>query len=284
MRKSILLFLGTAFLFAACAQNEESGLLTPKGYPITFHSGPSEPTVQPGEYALLSFFATSGDTSLMPAPMDQEAKIPKEYNKRVDLIGGIMMMGLGDSATIHIPMDSLSPQSKANPLITDGIYYHLKVKEILDSATYAARKEAEMAKLMEKSNEVDSILQQFLGLYKDGQLTNELQKTSSGLEILMLNEGTGDQISSGEKATVNYTGVFKKDGKTFDSSFGRGKGFDLTVGVGSVIKGWDEGLQQFNRGGSGILFIPYDLAYGEAGRGSIGPKEDLVFYIEIDSE
>jgi len=284
MRKSILLFLGTAILFAACAQNEEGGLVTPKGYSITFHSGPSEPTVQPGEYALLSFFATSGDTSLMAAPMDQEAKIPKEYNKRVDLIGGIMMMGLGDSATIHIPMDSLSPQSKANPLITDGINYHLKIKEILDSASYAARKEAEMAKLMGKSNEVDSILQHYLSLYQEGQLANELQTSSSGLEILMLETGSGDRIQSGDAATVNYTGVFKKDGKTFDSSFGRGRGFDLTVGVGSVIKGWDEGLQQFNRGGSGILFIPYDLAYGEAGRGSIGPKEDLVFYIEIVKE
>ena len=282
MKKTIIFLLAIGFGMVSCTSQEQSETVTPKGYPITFHSGPSNPTITNGEYGIISFFATSGDTSLMPEPMEQEIRIPKEYNKKADLIGGMMMMGEGDSVTIHIPMDSLPAQSKSNPLITDGIYYHIKIKDILDSTTYAAQKEAEMQQMMEQKMKVDTLLSEHLVLYKDGQLSDQLLKLNSGLEILVLEEGTGAEINSGDLITVGYTGVFEKSGEIFDSSFGKGKGFDLAVGTGSVIKGWDEGLQEFNKGGKGILFIPYDLAYGESGRGSIGPKEDLVFYVEID--
>jgi len=116
MKNSIVFALLFAMILMSCNNKDTKGQITPKGYPITFHSGPSSPTLQAGQYGIISFYATSGDTALMPEPIEQELKIPLEYNKKVDLIGGLMMMGKGDSATIHIPMDvRVAFSMKLNP-------------------------------------------------------------------------------------------------------------------------------------------------------------------------
>ncbi|MFM9951914.1 MAG: FKBP-type peptidyl-prolyl cis-trans isomerase, partial [Saprospiraceae bacterium] len=72
------------------------------------------------------------------------------------------------------------------------------------------------------------------------------------------------------------------DGKMFDSSFGRGEPIEFPLGVGQVIPGWDEGLSLLKQGGKATLFIPYQLAYGDAGSPPvIPPKAELIFYVEV---
>lgn len=105
--------------------------------------------------------------------------------------------------------------------------------------------------------------------------------TASGLKYYIVKEGTGDMVKSGEKVSVHYTGYFV-DGKIFDSSVKRGQPIELNVGVGQVIKGWDEGLQLMKKGDQVRFFIPYSLAYGEKGYpGAIPPKSDLIFDVEL---
>jgi FKBP-type peptidyl-prolyl cis-trans isomerase len=95
--------------------------------------------------------------------------------------------------------------------------------------------------------------------------------------------GNGAEIKSGQQATVNYVGVLFKDGKEFDSSWGKGKQpFQFALGSGQVIPGWDEGVLGMKVGERRRLTIPADLAYGQQGSPpKIGPNEPLIFDIDL---
>lgn len=109
----------------------------------------------------------------------------------------------------------------------------------------------------------------------------EVLKTASGLQYVIIEEGKGAKVEKGKKALVHYSGYFL-DGKMFDSSVEKGQPFTLTVGVGQVIPGWDEGLLLLSVGSKARFIIPYQLGYGEGGYPPIIPaKADLIFDVEI---
>lgn len=102
----------------------------------------------------------------------------------------------------------------------------------------------------------------------------------SGLKVLRLNKGKGKKVAYGDKIKVHYTGHLV-DGSVFDSSHKRNKPFEFTLGVDRVIEGWTEGVELLHVGEKAVLFIPYDLAYGEKGHGPIPAKSKLIFEVEI---
>ncbi len=104
--------------------------------------------------------------------------------------------------------------------------------------------------------------------------------TDSGLKYVDLVEGTGASPELGKKVTVHYTGTLE-NGKKFDSSVDRGQPFSFTIGVGQVIKGWDEGVASMKVGGRRQLIIPPELGYGSRGIGPIPPNSTLLFDVEL---
>ncbi len=106
--------------------------------------------------------------------------------------------------------------------------------------------------------------------------------TPSGLKYIDIKEGDGESPQKGQMVTVHYTGVLQKDSKKFDSSRDRNQPFSFKIGVGQVIKGWDEGVASMKVGGQRILIIPADLGYGARGAGGVIPgNATLVFDVEL---
>lgn len=104
--------------------------------------------------------------------------------------------------------------------------------------------------------------------------------TDSGLKYYDIVEGDGAEATSGSTVTVDYTG-WLTDNVKFDSSLDRGVPFPFTLGTGSVIPGWDEGVAGMKVGGIRQLIIPAELGYGEFGSGTIPPGATLVFEVEL---
>ena len=105
--------------------------------------------------------------------------------------------------------------------------------------------------------------------------------TPSGLTIEDLVLGEGAVATSGRSVTVHYTG-WLTSGSKFDSSKDRSDPFVFHLGAGQVIRGWDEGVQGMQVGGTRKLTIPPELGYGARGAGgAIPPNATLVFEVEL---
>ncbi len=114
------------------------------------------------------------------------------------------------------------------------------------------------------------------------QMTTEnVITTESGLQYVEIVEGTGATPQKGQNVTVHYTGTLE-NGTKFDSSRDRNSPFKFTIGVGQVIKGWDEGVGTMKVGGRRKLIIPSELGYGSRGAGGvIPPNATLIFDVEL---
>jgi FKBP-type peptidyl-prolyl cis-trans isomerase len=116
---------------------------------------------------------------------------------------------------------------------------------------------------------------------KDDKGGEKVVTTKSGLKYVDLKVGDGDEAKKGTTVSVHYTG-WLKDGTKFDSSKDRNQLFDFPLGLGRVIKGWDEGVEGMKVGGKRKLIIPADLAYGQRGAGGlIPPGAELTFEVEL---
>ncbi|WP_374630549.1 FKBP-type peptidyl-prolyl cis-trans isomerase [Ferrovibrio sp.] len=115
---------------------------------------------------------------------------------------------------------------------------------------------------------------------------NAEQRTASGLRFIEIRQGTGAQPLRGQTAVVHYTGWLFENGqrgRKFDSSKDRNEPFEFPLGMGRVIKGWDEGVASMKVGGSRTLIVPPDLGYGArgAGGGAVPPNATMLFEVEL---
>ena len=112
-----------------------------------------------------------------------------------------------------------------------------------------------------------------------------MTETPSGLQFEDTVVGSGASPAKGQTCVMHYTGWLWVDGtkgKKFDSSVDRGRPFQFPLGLGRVIKGWDEGVATMKIGGKRTLLIPPKLGYGDRGAGGvIPPGATLLFEVEL---
>ena len=109
-------------------------------------------------------------------------------------------------------------------------------------------------------------------------LDNQMPQT--GFVVKEVAVGNGLLAEPGDVLTVHYVGTLS-DGRVFDSSLDRNTPFSFTLGIGQVIRGWDEGLSGMRVGGKRLLVIAPDYGYGEQGVGTIPPNSTLTFEVEL---
>lgn len=303
MRSLFLFALLALFVSQACKKEVK----TEHGYRFLNHisKGGAKPTA--GEGVSMHIYVYVGDSLFVSTRKNNngqpsEFTIPdaKELPSKVPPVyDAVMLMGAGDSASIYAPLDSMELSTLPDKLKNekevryDLVLLKIVTKEEIQKKQEAARAEMEAEQMrmaeeqknapatMERGKkEVVPLLQKTLAEYKAGSLGDRLKKTSSGLEYVVLEQGTGAAIKMGDHVPTHYYGMLKSDGKRFDDSFERG--ISAPFAVGQLVPGFNEGMQLLNRGGKAVLFIPAALGYGAEGAGDrIPPNSDLVFYIEM---
>jgi len=176
---------------------------------------------------------------------------------------------VGDSINISVKMFSkgMTDASKEKALMNDTAASAFIV-------SYMQRREK--ARLMAENSQQIEAARKWLA---DNAAAEGVVTTPSGLQYKVLQEGTGSTPGPEEMVRVHYSGK-TIDGNKFDSSYDRGEPAQFRVN--NVIRGWVEGLQLMKEGSRMMLYIPYDLAYGERGAGNvIKPFETLIFEVEL---
>ena len=278
---SLLALVFSILALAACQQ--DAGVIsgeTKSGYPYKMYIDEPGPIAQIGDKVRFfeqifindSLVYTNEYSVVLPEETQVASPPPANYEL-------LLLLSEGDSASVHVYGDQLAsiPGLTLDPA-TDSISYHIAFREVEQAK---ADRESAMLNIKAKEQTVKERTETTINGYLEGELDNIIQTSATGLKYIIHEQGEGNQPEAGSTIAVHYYGMLR-DKTMFDNSYQRGEPFEFQVGRGQVIKGWDEGLQLLNEGGSATLFIPYDLAYGEAGRPpTIPPKSELVFFVEL---
>ncbi len=275
----------------SCNPAGNSGVVkSPGGHEYTiFKKGSGEPG-GPGDLLSFELYQYVDDSLIVSTKKmgrPQQYKIPpdgQKLSKEEDIMKTLVV---GDSVRISIQLDTMKQRP---PGFENNKFIHLdfmvteriseaEAKEKQEKERAEAEKRREAGQIREK--EVAASIAPTIASYSAGSLQN-VQKHPTGLKYVIHEQGTGKKPADGDRVDVNYYGALT-NGTMFDNSFGRGDPFQFQIAAGQVIRGWDVGVPLLNEGGKATLFIPYDMAYGEAGRPpTIPAKAELVFYVELN--
>lgn len=161
-------------------------------------------------------------------------------------------------------------------VLIDAMKAHLGGDSKMDTQTAAKLYQEESKRIADQKAKANKKAgEDFLAANKK---KNGVQTTSTGLQYLHTQAGTGAQPDNNDKVTVHYHGTLI-DGTVFDSSVERGQ--PASFGLNQVIPGWTEGLQLMKEGGKTTFFIPSELAYGARATGKILANSALIFEVEL---
>lgn len=281
-------------IFLIGCQSEPSKQTTQNGYEYLVHVKNDGTLPNPGDYVYFHGHIRNGDSVFYTSrtqPATPRLQIPVEPipNRQPSPVEDVLRnMSVGDSVTVFIPLDTITnrPRGFENE---DVMLYDVVCMDIKSSDEYQAalQEEREATKVQReaaqaRAEEIGNSTKELAVQYGEGKLADQLKTTESGLKYIVHEEGTGPQPKPGQGVAVHYYGILT-DGKMFDNSFQRGLPFEFPIGQGRVIPGWDEGIALLKEGAKATLFIPYEMAYGEAGSPpTIPPKAELIFYVELN--
>ena len=262
-------------MMIGCGNNAPKGYKTSdNGLYYRFHVTNEGELPQLGDLVEVVLTCTINDTTVIIPATGNIVQLG-EPAFATDFMEGIAMMHKGDSASFIVNIDSTFkylfgvPELPAEFNSTDIIKFDVKVNDFYSESEFEN-------KMKEKGEKAKAALKKYI---EDNNILAE--QTESGLYYVKTLDGNGEKPEKGDKVKVHYTGKLL-DGTVFDSSVERGTPIEIPIGMGYVIPGWDEGIVMMSKGEKGILYIPYDLAYGERGAGGvIPPFANLIFEVEL---
>jgi len=279
----ILAAMATVCFLSAC---QEKGVTTEHGHRVINHTKKGGTLVQPGDLVKIQLYTYLGDSLMgstkgqggpqdFPMPTkEQMAQIPKIPA----FIDALLMMSEGDSATAYMVLDSTMKRGLPETLAKhDEVRFEIALVDVITAEEQKKTKEEATARASGVATAVGAVAKD----YTDGKLADKLTALPSGLKVMVVEKGSGAPVKPGDKVETMYYGCLT-NGTRFDDSFSRGEPLGFEVGSGGMIAGYDEGVQQLNHGGKAYFFLPYQLAYGEAGNPPVIPaKAELIFYVEV---
>ncbi len=295
MTKTFLLLTGAAMALSqtACNAQAKSGDFKKLPSSLQYKIVKDAPgrTAQVGDYMevhLTNSFKGNRKTDTVlfdTRKMNNNAPVPVMVQAPAfggDISEAFTLLSEGDSVVLKTPVDSVL---KMGFPMMEGVEkgkgqtlnYTVKVVKV--------RTPAEMQKeTAEKSAAQNGVDDKLITEYL-AKNNIKAQKTASGIYYKIDNPGSGEALKPGQQITMNYTGKLL-NGTPFDSNvdpqFGHVSPFVFALGTGQVIRGWDEGIALFKKGGKGVLYIPSSLAYGERSPGPQIPANSvLIFDVEV---
>jgi FKBP-type peptidyl-prolyl cis-trans isomerase len=286
MIKSTFKLVAAIILFASCSQAEKA----PSGmtYKIT-HASSNEKLIKNGQILKfnLEYKIKSKDSIFMTTANQMPGYIQYDSAKFAtakyvfqEIVGKLRK---GDKVEFSLSVDSLVKQGQVpaydNMFVKgDVILGKLEVVDVFANAEMVnADQLKEEAKYKEKLSKP----------IKDFLAKNKItaKETPEGVFVVIKNMGdTTNKVDTSKQVTVNYKG-YHLNGEVFDTNIKPGdstaKPFPVRIFESQVIGGWHYGLLNFAKGGTGTLYIPSYLAYGQQGNDKIKPNECIAFDIEV---
>ncbi len=247
------------------------------GYSYTLYSSGKGDLIKTNDLVYFDLLIKHKDSTLQDSKLtgqQPEFLMPPDslVNSPNPVVDALKLMRSGDSIVIRERIDTVK-NLPPNMASWKEITYVIKVKEVVG--------EEQKKKIKDLEPAVETQVMKGVADYKVNGI-KDLKTTATGLKYAIISEGNGPLPQKGESVKVYYYGATVADGKKFDSSFGRGAPFTLSLGTGAVIQGWEEALLLLKKGTKALVFIPGKLAYGESGiPNMIPPNAELAFYIEV---
>lgn len=284
MKRIIVLSILTTILLA-CNSGPGKKVLR-NGFEYEIHTVNPGTVPQPGQIVTMDLIISNEKGEVLDDSREQPTQpvfeIPENKSaatNRNPLLAALEQMRNGDSATVYVPIDSL-PNGRMTFKDTELVSYTMKVHTIEDKKIFTNRTRIEKAKKIEENT---AIAKKHFDDYMQGELDGEvINIPNTGLRVQMVTASDGPKPQIGDRVAVNYFG-FLKDGFSFDNSTKAGRPFQFNIGKRAVIQGWDMGIPLIPEGGSAIIDIPYELAYGAQGSPpTIPPSADLIFFVTVE--
>ncbi len=281
MKFKLFTLLAAIGLFS-CKTNDFQ--TTENGLQYNLHTSQKGTKAKVGDFVKIHLVNKTESDSVLQSTYTSGQPITLEVMKpnfKGDLMEGFTMMAEGDSGTFLVSVDSLAQGQPLPAFLKSGSFFKFEVKMVDIMTQEEYMKDMERAQQEEINKQQGMVQEQAATIENYAKEKNlSVQKTESGLYYVIEKPGTGANPKAGNTVTVHYKG-YLLDGTVFDESYGRGEPITFPLGAGQVIRGWDEGIAQFKKGGKGKLLIPSPLAYGSRASGPIPANSILVFDIEL---
>lgn len=309
MIKTNKLIVMLALIVGLNACNQSNERQTPSGLSYTLVEEGQGEVPKDGEYMVLNMiYKDSGDSVWIdtsergfPMVIMKQDSLWKSSEGSIEQV--FIDLKEGDSVQFEIATVDLFKNTWKAPIpagvdSTGNFEFIIGVDQVLTEEGFRAWQQEMMAKQQKLQEEKAAVqLEEDIATI-DAYLEEnniEAQTTESGIRYVITEAGNGEKAEAGDKVKVNYAG-YVLNGEYFDTSIkeiAEEKGiyspqrepyepFTVTLGTGSVIKGWDEGLTYLTEGAEATLYVPSPLAYGPRARSAtIGPNAILVFDVEL---